>query len=75
MYESKAGLQKASKAVCQNLLAAHQVVLDSSRFSDDIFGSTCGRLQSRNEAKVIQDIPRLIVPSAEKLTDFGAGHL
>jgi mRNA-degrading endonuclease YafQ of YafQ-DinJ toxin-antitoxin module len=50
-------------------------VLQISRFSDTVFKSTCRRTNSRNKAKVIQDIARLIVPSAEELADFGAEHI
>jgi hypothetical protein len=33
------------------------------------------KIQDRNEARVVQDIARLIVPSAETLAKFGAEHL
>ncbi|KAF2212510.1 hypothetical protein CERZMDRAFT_41818 [Cercospora zeae-maydis SCOH1-5] len=75
MVESHGGPSDSSKAACQHLLTADQPTPTSSRFSDDVFKRTCQRLQSRNEAKVIQDISRLIVPSVEELIDFGADHL
>ncbi|KAF2453064.1 hypothetical protein BDY21DRAFT_367295 [Lineolata rhizophorae] len=75
MGKDKDGPRKESKDLCRNLLEAEQNVPNTSRFSDHIFESTCQRIQGRNEAKVIQDITRLIVPSAEELADFGAEHL
>ncbi|EHK22625.1 uncharacterized protein TRIVIDRAFT_60530 [Trichoderma virens Gv29-8] len=36
---------------------------------------TCQKIRNRNEARVLQDISRLIVPSAESLTTYGAEHL
>ncbi|KAF1996556.1 hypothetical protein P154DRAFT_537919 [Amniculicola lignicola CBS 123094] len=75
MIENREGPKKESKDMCRKLLADDQDVPQVSRFSDDIFKSTCQRIQNRNEAKIIQDITRLIVPSAEELTDFGAEHL
>jgi hypothetical protein len=75
MNEDREGPTKASRDLCRNLLEENQDVPDVSRFSDNIFKSTCSRIQNRNEAKVIQDITRLIVPSAEELADFGSEHL
>ncbi|KAI9778935.1 MAG: hypothetical protein M1816_003800 [Peltula sp. TS41687] len=40
-----------------------------------MFISTCERVRTANEAKVIDKIARLIVPSAEDLADFGSKHL
>lgn len=44
-------------------------------FRDDLFKKTCRKIEDRNEARVIQDIARLIVPSAETLATYGATHL
>lgn len=75
MNEDREGPEEESKNLCRRLLAEDQHVPQVSRFSDQIFKSTCRRVQDRNEAKVIQDITRLIVPSAEQLADFGAENL
>ena len=75
MNEDREGPKKGSKDLCRNLLAEDQDIPQISRFSDTIFKLTCRRIDGRNEAKVIQDITRLIVPSAEELADFGAEHL
>ncbi|KHN97422.1 uncharacterized protein MAM_04437 [Metarhizium album ARSEF 1941] len=44
-----------------------QLVPQDTVFDDSIFAHACCNLQSKNEARVIQDISRLIVPSAETL--------
>ena len=75
MSEDSEGPEKESKNLCRRLLTEDQSVPQVSRFSDKIFKLTCGRIIGRNETKVIQDITRLIVPSAEELADFGAEHL
>ncbi|KAH8686626.1 hypothetical protein GQ44DRAFT_780938 [Phaeosphaeriaceae sp. PMI808] len=75
MKMDKKGPRKESRILCQKLLNEDQDVPATSRFSDNVFQSTWTRIQGRNEAKVIQDISRLIVPSAEELADFGAEHL
>ncbi len=74
MDKDKEGLRKESKDLCRDLLEIDQNVPKISRFSDDVFESTCRRIQDRNEAKVIDKIARLIVPSAEDLADFGGSE-
>jgi hypothetical protein len=56
-----------SKSVCRTLLETPQNVPKDSLFDDDIFDYTCNMIHGRNEAKVIQDISRLLVPSAHAL--------
>ena len=75
MKEDKEGPKKDSKDLCRYLLEEDQDTPEVSRFSNNVFKLTCQRIQNRNEAKVIQDIARLIVPSAEELADFGAEQL
>ena len=60
---------------CNSLLEAEQVIPEYSLFQDDFFEDTCDMVQDRNEAKVIQDIARLIVPSAQAFAVQGAKHL
>jgi hypothetical protein len=57
------------------LLESEQSIPEHSLFQDDFFEETCEMTQDRNEAKVIQDIARLIVPSAQSLAVRGAKHL
>ncbi|KAM0413564.1 hypothetical protein ACHAPT_013659 [Fusarium lateritium] len=75
MTKSRLDVASASKSLARSLLEATQAVPEDSLFRDDIFESTCQKIQNRNEARVIQDISRLIVPSAETLATFGAKHL
>ena len=64
-----------SKELCRCLLKQEQSVPSHSIFRNDIFDRACRKLQDKNETRVIQDISRLIVPSAETLATFGAKDL
>ncbi|KAL2186419.1 hypothetical protein L209DRAFT_806751 [Thermothelomyces heterothallicus CBS 203.75] len=75
MAKDPLGLSSASKDLCQSLLEKPQPVPSNTLFRDDIFERTCQKIHNRNESQVIQDIGRLIVPSAESLATFGAKHL
>ena len=59
----------------KTLLESNQPVPEDSLFHDDIFKKVCANLQGRNEARIMQDIARLVVPSAEALAVRGATHL
>lgn len=61
------GISADSERFCKTLLETEQTVPKHSLFDDDIFRETCEDLDGRNEAKVIQDIGRLLVPSAQAL--------
>ena len=73
--KSDLGITDASKSLCRRLLESTQDVPKDSLFRDDLFEKTCQKIQDRNEARVIQDISRLIVPSAETLATYGATDL
>lgn len=75
MHKSELGITDASKSFCQTLLKAEQIFPEHSLFQDDLFDKTCDIIQARNEAKVIQDIAQLIVPSAQSLATRGAKSL
>ncbi|KAI1801862.1 hypothetical protein F4811DRAFT_435948 [Daldinia bambusicola] len=75
MVKSELDIASESLALCKNLLEREQTVPENSFFRDDIFNITCQKIQNRNEARVIQNISRLIVPSAETLATYGAEHL
>lgn len=75
MDKSDLGIADASKSLCRRLLESEQDVPKDSLFRNDLFEKTCRKIQDRNEARVIQDISRLIVPSAETLATYGATHL
>ena len=66
---------QTDKVFCQELLKKEQPVPKDSMFNDDLFESTCEDIANRNEARVIQDIGRLIVPAPEELFRRGAKHL
>lgn len=66
---------KDMKTLCKTLLERDQTVPEDSLFRDDLFGKTCEKVRNRNEAIIVQDITRLLVPSAENLTIYGAKHL
>ena len=75
MYKSDLGITKGSKDLYSRLLGLEQAVPMDSLFRDDLFEKTCRKIEDRNEARVIQDIARLIVPSAETLATYEATHL
>ena len=75
MYKSDLGITSESKDLYLSLLDLEQTVPTDSLFRDDLFEKTCRKLEDRNEARVIQDIGRLIVPSAETLATYGATHI
>ncbi|KUI73406.1 hypothetical protein VM1G_08683 [Cytospora mali] len=66
MGKSPLGITDESKRLCETLLYSGQPTPNESLFDDDIFESVCDNLANRNEARVIQDVSRLIVPSAEQ---------
>jgi hypothetical protein len=68
-------IEDTCKALCQKLLDDEQLIPKDSLFEDERFHTTCESIQDRNEARVIQDIARLIVPSAETLANRGVRQL
>ncbi|KAI0111843.1 hypothetical protein F4814DRAFT_368312 [Daldinia grandis] len=75
MAQSKLGITSQSKTLCRNLLEMEQRFPENTLFRDDIFMSTCQKIQNRNEARIIKDISWLIVPSAEGFATCGATYL
>lgn len=61
------GISADSERLCKTLLGTEQRVPKDSLYDDDIFREICEDIDGRNEAKVIQDIGRLLVPSAQAL--------
>ncbi|KAK3681829.1 hypothetical protein B0T22DRAFT_387673 [Podospora appendiculata] len=64
---SELGITDTSKNLVKDLLSGEQLVPKETLFDDDIFVDACRNLNNKNEARIIQDISRLIVPSAESL--------
>lgn len=56
-----------SEILCQTLLDSNQPIPQNSVFDDVVFKRTCENIENKNEARVIQDISRLIVPSVEQI--------
>ena len=75
MYKSDLGITQGSNDHYIRLLTLKQAVPMDSLFRDDLFEKTCRKIEDRNESRVIQDIGRLIVPSAENLATYGATNL
>ena len=75
LIESPVGITDESKVVCQTLLTTVQAVPQDTLFRDDLFEETCNKIRNRNEARVVEDISPLIVPSAETLATYGATEL
>ena len=75
MYESDLDITDESKALCRTLLSSAQTVVEDSLFRDDRFKAACRKIHNENEAMVLQDITRLIVPSAKNLATCGATAL
>ncbi|POR39638.1 Uncharacterized protein TPAR_00173 [Tolypocladium paradoxum] len=67
MGRSTLSIVHESKRLCQALLDGAQDVPKGSLFASDIFESACAYVEDKNEVKVIRDISRLMVPSAEQL--------
>ena len=66
MTKAREGLASASLDLCRSLLENAQPVPGDTLFRDDIFEKTCEKIRKKNEARVIQDIGRLIVPFSRK---------
>lgn len=77
LNEFRQGITDDSRNECQILLSTEQAVPRDSDtfFRDDLFKDACEKLRDRNETRIISDIARLIVPSAETLATYGATHL
>jgi hypothetical protein len=67
MEESDLGITDKSEQLCQDLLNNKQKFPEKTIFTDDAFLRACKNVQTANEARIVQDISRLLVPSAETL--------
>ena len=75
MSPASVGVMDSSKRLCRDLLEREQTMPDKTLFQDGLFERTTEKVRTRNESRVIQDIGRLIVPSAETLETYGAANL
>ncbi|KKZ62393.1 hypothetical protein EMCG_03220 [[Emmonsia] crescens] len=78
MKEAPVGITDGSRTLIKSLLdtvPTVPTVPENSLFRDDLFKTTCQKIQRQNEDRVIRDIGLLIVPSADTLATYGATHL
>ncbi|KAK1087450.1 hypothetical protein LTR48_002573 [Friedmanniomyces endolithicus] len=75
MGKHEVGVGDVSRSFNRRLCDMEQTLPNNSLFRDDLFDRSCQNLQNKNEAKIVQDISRLIVPSVEQLALFGAKDL
>ena len=75
MHKPAVEITEKSKTLCRSLLLTENNVSKDSLFHNDSFENICEMIRNRNEAKVIQDISRLIVPSAQTLVTCGVKRL
>ncbi|KAK5264343.1 hypothetical protein LTR96_010360 [Exophiala xenobiotica] len=71
MKESKLGITDASKALREDLLERECTTPKGTLFRDDVIETACQNIQDRNEARIIQDFARLLVPPPESLAMLG----
>jgi hypothetical protein len=62
MEKSDLGITDTSLTWCMTLLDSEQPVPKDSLFRDDVFETTCRRVQDRNESRVICSITPYLVP-------------
>jgi hypothetical protein len=75
MSKYELGITDTSESLCQMLLEKKQPAPEDIIFRDDVFRTTCNKLQGKNEARIFEDLTPLIVPSAETLATLSAKHL
>lgn len=75
MDKSEQGITDASRCLCRKLLHKKCATPENTIFQDNAFDDACRKLQDKNEARIIQDIARLLVPSAETLATLGDKRL
>ena len=68
-------ISDACVKLCTQLVDTEQPVPKDSLFRDDVFETTCSSLRNENEAGILLDIIRLIVPSARHLAIFSVEKL
>ncbi|OAX79028.1 hypothetical protein ACJ72_06654 [Emergomyces africanus] len=75
MKKARVGITDRSSTLIESLLDTVPTVPENSLFRDDLFDTTCEKIQHENEARIVRDIGLLIVPSADILATYGASHL
>ncbi|KAL8885833.1 MAG: hypothetical protein Q9215_006362 [Flavoplaca cf. flavocitrina] len=72
MHDSGQKMTDISMALCRSLLLTKYPTPRDTLFRNDVFPIACQNLQDKSEAKIIQDIGRLLVPSPESLAALAA---
>lgn len=75
MKASDLGITDDSKRLCRSLLETKCNTPTDCLFRDDIFDEAIAELQDKNEFRIIQDVARLLVPSASTLAKLSEKHL
>ena len=77
LKDAQSGINQTCKNDCKKYLLEEQAVPKNTLFDDEYFEAFCEKVQSRSEAMIVQDITRLLVPSAENLAirDGEKSHL
>ncbi|KAI9836497.1 MAG: hypothetical protein M1837_003306 [Sclerophora amabilis] len=74
-YMKESHLDIIDENLCQTLLENEQSTPKDTIFRDDIFKTTCDKMQGSNEARIFKDFTPLLVPFAEPLAILSASHL
>jgi hypothetical protein len=69
------GISDASKVLLDKLLHTEQSTPKDTIFNGEGFDKHFPKLEGKNEARIIQDLSPLLVPSAEAFASLGATHL
>jgi hypothetical protein len=64
-----------NKELCRKPLESPQSLPKDTLFEDNLFEHILESIRGRDKARIIRDIGRLIIPSAEILAIRGARHL
>lgn len=65
------GITDAGKTLYRSLLETKYATPENTIFGDNAFREACEKLQDKNETRIIQDVTRLLVPSAATLATLG----
>jgi hypothetical protein len=75
MEDHELGLSDTSEHLLERLLHTAQIPPDNTIFQKDRLPGHLRKLKGKNEARILQDLSPLLVPSAESLATCGANHL
>lgn len=73
METSEEGIAEKSKHLYRSLLEGDQDFPQGTIFDSDVFERAYKHFHNKNEARIIQDISRLLVPSAETFSLYDKG--